>query len=65
MGCTLADFYNSPLNVQKNLRKKFNNMCENDNDNGLYHINQVYNKNQALMKVEQGNYVLKNSIQKL
>ena len=45
MGSTFAEFYNLPLSIQKNIRTKFNEMCEN-NDGGLVMIKSIvqYNK---------------------
>ena len=42
MGCTLADYYNSHPNIRKNIRKKFNDMCENDDDSLV--LNKQYDK---------------------
>ena len=42
MGCTLADYYNSHPNIRKNTRKKFNDMCENDDDSLV--LNKQYDK---------------------
>ena len=45
MGCTFAEFYNSPPSIRKNIRTKFNEMCENKDD-GLVMIKSIvqYNK---------------------
>ena len=42
MGCTLADYYNSHPNIRKNIRKKFNDMCENNDDSLV--LNKQYDK---------------------
>ena len=41
MGCTLADYYNSPPSIRNNIKQKFNEMCEN-NDGSLVLNKQRY-----------------------